>query len=249
MELIWDALPERFVSHGVSNGVLYFEDAILPWSGLVSVEFDSDSHGKTTPRYFDGVKYIDEQTRSENRGKITAYTFPDAVYRAGCKFFVFLTKLTDGTGVDHERLHIISNPIFTELTREHHTLSSQPEATLFEFIVSGSPVIYPYQYPGAAPFSYSFFDSRATPVSVWKSLKANLFGTRDLDANYEFLKYIDYHYADYKDITVISHVDGRFSVSGPDEYVWWIDDTTFAIDEAAIINNNGDSYTAKSTDV
>lgn len=161
-ELIWDALAERFVEFGVSNGVLYTPVAGVyttgvVWNGLVSVT-KSPSGAEPNRTYADNINYITRMSVEEFNATIECYTFPleflkfngvgktangMQVGQQSRPGFGFSWQSRKANALD-ENLGFIVNLAYGLMASPSEnadkTKTETPEDKVFSFAVSGTPV-------------------------------------------------------------------------------------------------------------
>lgn len=161
MQIVWDKSGERFLETGVDHGVLYLQEGTeykngVPWNGLTGVT-ESPSGADTNDLYADNIKYASLRA-AENFGcTIEAYTYPDefaecdgsAEVSKGITIgqqtrknfgFSYRTKLTDDTGLDSYKLHIVYGASASPSDRAYATTNDSPDAITFSWEINTTPV-------------------------------------------------------------------------------------------------------------
>lgn len=162
--LEWDKTGERRFETGVSNGVLYRQNAFgvyttgEAWNGLTAVT-ESPSGAEATPLYADNIKYLNLVSAEEFGCTIEAYTYPDsfaecdgsAVPTPGVVVgqqarkpfgFSYQTRVgNDIDGADHGyKLHLVYGALAAPSEKAYATINDSPEAITFSWEVTTNPV-------------------------------------------------------------------------------------------------------------
>lgn len=190
-KLLWDQVGERRYEDGIDRGVLYLTNNTgVSWNGLTSIE--EDMGGDTSePRYFDGIKYLDEPLTGDFIATLSAFTYPDeflefeGVIALGNGLFVdgqdskmfglsYRTKIgNDVYGYEHGyKIHLLYNLTVTPDTHNYETLSNSPKPQLFSWKITGVPKVA----SGNRATSHVIFDSRFLNTAMFASIEAVLYG-------------------------------------------------------------------------
>lgn len=228
--LVWSAVGERFYEGGVDRGVLYIDNAGVPWNGLISVE-ESPDGGDERAYYLDGMKYLHLTSREEYKATINAFYSPrefDACdgqvsVRQGLFTTQQLRKTfglsyrsrigNDINGPSHGyKIHIVYNALATPTPRTYATESSSPSASALKWGISTKPVAI----PDAMPSAHLIIDSTLAPSYVLSLLEDILYGN---DLNEPRLPPPSEIAALFEDDTVFTVTDlggGAFEIEGSD---------------------------------
>lgn len=189
--LVWDQVGERRYETGVDRGVLYTPDGAVPWNGLISV--DENVTREVKPYFIDGVKFLDHHVPGSYSGKITAFTYPDALAElTGSEEFApgvfvhdqrspklfnlsYRTKVgNDLEGVDYGyKIHILYNILAVPGDTSFSTLGESVEAQSFSWSISGTPA----QMFGIRPTSHISLDSRTIDPILLADLEEMIYGS------------------------------------------------------------------------
>lgn len=202
-KLVWDQTGEKTYETGVSNGVLYPQDATcaypkgVAWDGLINFT-ESPSGAEATPLYADNKKYLNLISAEDYGATIEAYQSPEefdecdgnkeiapGVYagQQNRKPFGFVCKTligndTDGTDYGY-KLHLVYNALAAPSEKAHSTTNESPEAITLSWELSTTPV----EVPGAKPTAYLTIDSTKTEKAKLDALEEILFGSKTKEAS------------------------------------------------------------------
>ena len=194
-KLVWDKTGDRLYETGVKNGVLYIPTAGVyskgvAWNGLTAVT-ESPSGAEATALYADDTKYLSLMSAEEFGATIEAYTYPDEF--AACdgsaeladgvmigqqkrSTFGLCYKTTIGNdteGNDHGyKLHIIYGAQAKPSERAYATINDSPEAIIFSWEITTTPV----NVTGAKPTASLVIDSTKADPSKLAALEDILYG-------------------------------------------------------------------------
>lgn len=191
-QLVWDSPGSRVYETGVSNGVLYVDDADgVAWNGLVAVT-ESPNGGQVTPYYVDGIRYLNRAGVEEFEGTIEAFTYPDefepcvgvssvnyglfAMHQRRRSFsMAYMTRV--GTDMDPRagyKVHVIYNAMIEPSQRANKSMSDAVDPLNFQWKI----VTKPPSMVGYKPTSHFVIDSRKTPKSLLNQVFDILFGSQ-----------------------------------------------------------------------
>lgn len=200
-KLVWDATGERLFETGVSQGVLYVQEAgVYPkgvvWNGLTAVT-ESPSGAEATPLYADDIKYLNLISAEEFGATIEAYMYPDefmqcdgsasiatGVYigQQTRKSFGLSYKTVVGNDVDINnhgyKLHIIYGALAAPSEKAYATINDSPEAITFSWEVKTTPV----NVTGHKPTASLVIDSTKVDAAKLAELEAILYGSAESEA-------------------------------------------------------------------
>jgi hypothetical protein len=192
----WGVSGTRFYEVGIDRGVLYVGDNPgVPWVGLINVE-QSQSGGKATSRYLDGVKISNRAAPEEFEAKIEAFTYPTEFEQCdgtsllenglrvsqqrrksfGMVYRSLVGNDTQGLGAAY-KIHILYNLRAEPSDRGYQTLSDQNEPTVFSWGVTGRGTIV----QGIRPSVHYTVDSRDVPTELLTQLEDILYGTDETE--------------------------------------------------------------------
>ena len=165
-KIVWDATGEREYNLGVSQCVLFPINAStgqhekgVAWNGLTGVDENPDG-ADINDIWADNIKYATFQTAENQKGTISAYTFPPEFYPSlgmiapedapGIAFtgqahkafsFVYRTEL--GTDVSENAgyiLHFVYNCKVQPSSKSHATKNENPDPEEMSWEYSATPV-------------------------------------------------------------------------------------------------------------
>lgn len=253
--LVWDNVGERFYEAGIDRGVLYIDDAGVPWSGLVSVD-ETSSGGEARPFYVDGVKYLNLAAKEEFEAAISAFYSP--VEFDQCDGVASLaTGLTAGQqrrkpfglsyrtrigndllGVDYGyKIHIIYNALVAPTTRNYASVSDSPDVPVLSWPVTTKPVVV----PGMARSSHLVIDSSKVSRASLDEIEKALYGTVSTAARLPTPAELVDIITTADVFTVTDLGAGEFRISGRSENVLMASPGIYQIihDTAVVLNTDG----------
>ena len=201
-KLVWDKTGERFYETGVDRGVLYPQavGGTYPkgyvWNGLTAVT-ESPSGAEAEPLYADNIKYLNLVSAEEFGANIEAYTYPDEF--AACDGSAEISegvvigqqnrkpfglsyrtiKGNDTDGQDHGyKLHLIYGALAAPSEKGYSTVNDSPDAILFSWDVTTTPV----DVPGFKPSASLTIDSTSVTPEVMKKIEDVLYGEAEGEA-------------------------------------------------------------------
>lgn len=200
-KILWDQSGERLFETGVSNGVLYPQDAngIYPlgvaWNGLVGVS-ENPSGAEASPLYADDTKYVNLISAEEFGATVEAYTYPDAFAECdgsaslatgvsvgqqtrktfGLAYRTAVGNDIDGTGHGY-KLHLIYGAIAAPSEKGYQTINDSPEAITLSWELSTTPV----EVTGKKPTASLVIDSTKADATILAALELILFGAPGVD--------------------------------------------------------------------
>lgn len=186
--LSWNQDVNKKYELGLDQGVLYLEDTVVPWNGLVDVT-QIPVNDSVSSYYFDGVKYFDKKQETIYQMNVTALTFPDEFLEViGHQplvpgFFLtsqekkkfglsYRTQIGDGLGY---KLHLVYNAIVKTTSIKHTTIKDVTDIQTQSFIVDTVPL----PYDGRNPSSYIVFDSTNADPEAFTFLEHILYGSEE----------------------------------------------------------------------
>lgn len=230
MRLTWDV---RSFEDELDRGSIYLQNGgVKPWNGLISVN-EKPVEVASRISHLDGVRVANERSEESFSATIEAFTYPDEVLHRRPFGLSYRTRINES-----HKIHLVYN-VLARMTERTY---AQDEATPFSFDISTRPV----PIPGAKPGAHLIVDiSKANSATIF-DLENVLYGYESGQARLplpaEVIELFDAHVL----ITVIDNGDGTFTVSGPDEVVRMLDDTTFMVDSPGIVYLDGSTYTVSS---
>lgn len=199
--LVWDKTGERIYETGVSQGVLYPQDAGgtyptgVAWNGLSSVS-ETPSGGEATTIWADNMKYLSLMSAEELGGSITAYMYPDewkecdgsaeiatgvSVSQQTRKTFGLCYRTVKGNDTEGEShgymLHLVYGAKASPSERQYQTISDSPEAIELSWEYTTTPV----NVTGHKPTSLLTIDSTLVDPTKLQALEDILYGSAEGD--------------------------------------------------------------------
>lgn len=200
-KLEWDKTSERLYETGVSQGVLYVQEAGaypkgVAWNGLTAVT-ESPSGAEATPLYADNIKYLNLMSAEEFGATIEAYTYPDEfaqcdgsasiaegvmIGQQARKTFGLSYKTLLGNDVESNdygyKLHLMYGGLAAPSEKAYATVNDSPEAITFSWGVTTTPVTV----PGYKPTATITIDSTKVDAGKLAALEAILYGSESEEA-------------------------------------------------------------------
>lgn len=195
-KLVWDETGKRLYETGVSQGALYLlssegkYDNGVAWNGLTAIT-ESPSGAEATALYADNIKYLNVMSAEEFGATIEAYTYPDEFMECDGS-----AELTDGVYVgqqvrktfglayktligsdtkntDHGyKLHLIYGALAAPSEKAYATVNDSPEAIIFSWEISTTPV----NVTGHKPTACVTIDSTKVTPEKLAALEKVLYG-------------------------------------------------------------------------
>lgn len=255
-KLNWTTLDANLYEAGVDRGVIY--PKVGPpksWIGLSSVkEVPTDS--VPIPYYVDGVKYSNRQTNGSFAITIEAYTYPSELedYDINLNFiplasrtaFSFCYRTLIGSaddGIDHGyKLHIVYNLITTTSNANWITSSNSPEANLFSWYGTTTPI----PISGGTASAHLVIDSTKAHAWSMAELEDILYGTSITEPYLLSPDQVIQHFENGTVVQITDNGDGTFTATGPDEWVHLTGESTFEISLETAVYIDEVSYTISS---
>lgn len=228
--IIWDEVGKRRYESGVDRGVLYVDNAGVPWNGLISVN-EAPTGGAAIPYYMDGEKYLVSGKPEEFEATIAAYYSPqqfdacDGSLQFGAPGIVasqqrrkpfglcYRTKIGSDTGGQDfgYTIHIIYNARAEPTQRNYRTLGD----TVDPLALSWSLTTKPVKLPGLRSAAHISIDSTAVDPQGLEAIENVLYGDADyaprLITPQEIIDIFQHPF----DFTVTANLDGTYTIAGP----------------------------------
>lgn len=253
--LVWDATGQRLYESGVDRGVLYIDNAGVPWNGLVTVD-ETPSGGEGRPFYIDGVKYLNLPAREEFEATVSAFYSP--VEFDQCEGMASLVvglsagqqrrkpfSLSYRTGLGNDlvgtdygyKIHIIYDALVAPTTRNYNSLNDNPEAPLLSWPITTKPV----EVPGLSRSSHIVIDSTMVTRAALEEIENALYGTGSSSASLPTPAQIVDILTTADEFRVTDLGDGLYRISGRNENVLEASPNIFNIihSTAVVLNADG----------
>lgn len=229
--LIWGEGRPTYNS-GVDRGVLYLDDRVLVWEGLVSVN-ESATGDLNTTLYFDASRRRVAQTIGGFQGSIEAFSYPpelapydsvddnkDGQQR---KPFGFSYRTRKGDGY---QIHILYNVMLAPSSQRLETERDSPSATNFTWDVSAIPEPMPWTRSN----SHLIVDSTLVRYpEALATLEEWLYGTDDSTPRLPSPDSIEKLFEGFTTLRIVYNGDGTWTATGPDDMIEMVDARTFQI--------------------
>lgn len=201
-KLKWDQTGEKLYETGVSNGVLYIQDAQgayskgVAWNGLTAVT-ESPSGAEPTALFADNIKYLNLMSNEEFAATVEAYMYPDefmecdgskevakGVYagQQARKTFGMCYKTILGNDAKGEeygyKLHFIYGALAAPSEKAYATVNDSPEAITFSWELSTTPV----EVPNGKPTACITIDSTKCDPTKLSALEDIIYGSAEQEA-------------------------------------------------------------------
>lgn len=199
-KLEWDQTGAKRYESGVSQGVLYPQDANgayplgVVWNGLTSVT-ESPDGAEPTDLWADNIKYASMRSAETFGGTIEAYTYPDefakcdgsAVLQAapGLKVgqqarspfgLCYRTEIGDDANPNRGYLlHLVYNATCSPSEKAYETINDSPDAITFSWEFDTTPIAIT-GHSELKPTSILTIDSTKTTSTGLAALEKALFG-------------------------------------------------------------------------
>lgn len=185
--LTWNDTIEKRYETGVRRGVFYPKSGLAEvWDGLVSV-VEGFVGGEQTPRYYDGVKYIDLQTSRNYKANLVTFSTPpsfgpclgDVSARPGFIItrqpktifdFSYQTLIGDDIGY---KIHLIYNASVVPGSKSYASLSDTPSAPTMDWTINAVPIFSEIHKPSA----HFIVDSTKVDPYVMVDFEGLLYGS------------------------------------------------------------------------
>lgn len=225
---------DRPYDAGVSQGVLYLPGQHgIPWDGLVAVD-EKIEDTVDTERYFDGIRYYLMQSSENWVSTVTGFTCPREFEDFNGLFgFSFRTK---------RALHVVYNCRARENARGYTTNGDPIDPTLFAWDISATPEVL----EGYSPMAHLVIFYEEAYGSVIAEIEDLLYGSETSDPSLPTMAGLIQVFVDASTLLIIDHGDGTWTANGPDEMVYALDATSFAINSPSVDYEDHETYTVSS---
>lgn len=190
--LVWDKAGQRLYEAGLDRGVLYKEDSSgVAWNGLTGIDENLDDIA-AEPRFFDGVKYIDEPAVGDYSATLSAFTYPDEFLeyegtvslgdglfvgdqrpkRFGLSYRTLVGNDIEGTEYGY-KIHILYNVTAVPAPATFETIGENTAPTNFSWQIDAVPELV----PGFRPTAHFILDSRFLPADILETIEDILYGS------------------------------------------------------------------------
>lgn len=216
MKVQWDQGPRPY-AQGVKMGVFYPDDSPgVAWNGLIAV----NEEGSPAPeaRYFDGVRYDNQNPSSPFAGTLSAYTYPDELEAyIGTKDF-FTAQPSRPFGLSYRtntEIHLVYGTMLAPAPRSYESVSEQSNPVAFQWAFT----TLPQKIPGGKPSSHIVILVDDVPPDVMTQLENALYGDDEDDPRLPGVDEIGEMYDFIATLLITDNGDGTWTADGPDELV------------------------------
>lgn len=196
-QLVWDQTGKRLYETGVSRGVLYLPngggvyDTGYAWNGLTTVT-EKPSGAAATAKYADNVKYLNLISIEEFLCSIEAYTYPEqwaqcdgsqsptpgvSIGQQPRATFGLSYRTEQGNDLEATaygyKLHLVYGALAAPTQKAFATINDTPDALLFAWEVTTTPI----DVPGYKPTATMVIDSTKVDADALATLEGFLYGT------------------------------------------------------------------------
>lgn len=247
--LVWGDPDKRFYETGVDRGVFYPQDGVgVPWNGLLAVS-EAPSGADIIDGHYDGEKYRQQRQRESFAAKIRAYTYPREFEeydgtRGGHtqqrrKLFNFSYRTKTGNGQNESYLiHLVYNAVVSPSAKNYASLGSVNDGVAFEWDLETVPEIFP---SGEISAHLIINPSIAYPWAM-TTFENLIYGSEDNDAHFPSIYEVIELFEDASIVRVTNHGDGTATIDGPDEAVYMISPTLWAITWPSVVQIDTNRY-------
>lgn len=187
----WNEPGTRKFETGVDRCVLYSLDGLpVAWNGVTQITEKTEG-ASVTPKYIDGVKFIETRVYGDFAATIEAFSAPrefgnhdgTAYDVQGIGFglqpvkpfhFSYRTLVGDDSSRDNTdyRIHVIFKAFAQPSDRDYATISSDISLTTFSWDIT----TIPSRVVGRRPTSHLIFDSRVLPPATMSFVEDHIYG-------------------------------------------------------------------------
>lgn len=231
--LRWESIPN--LEMGVDHVVLYSLGASgVVWNGVTTVHED-EVGGDLQTRYIDGAKSRARKTRGSFEGSIEAFTYPDILEQSRNQAFGFTYRVMKG---DAYKIHLVYNARFSpgKITSKQFAV----DLTTWDFSSKSVDV------PDAERSAHLIIDTELAYPETVAALEDILYGSNATDSSWPTPEEVLQVFEDHAIVRVTEHDDGTFTVEGPDDVVYMLDDTTFEIAWPSVVLIDANNYRIQS---
>lgn len=200
-KLVWDQSGKRLYETGVDHGVLYpiqtggVYSKGVAWNGLTAVT-ESPSGADVNDIYADNMKYLGLVGAEKFGATVEAYTYPDefaecdgsvelvkgaTIGQQNRKVFGMVYRTVIGNDVDGNehgyKLHLIYGATAAPSEKAYNTINEDPEAIIFSWELSTTPV----NVTGHKPTASLTIDSTKADPTKLAELEKILFGDTETE--------------------------------------------------------------------
>lgn len=241
--LEWGTVPPMYY-YGIDQGVLYLDDAVSPWGGLVLVEETTESE-MNSDHYFEGRRLHISVANGPFKARVGAYMFPEVfstyngyneqqIYR---RFgFSYRTQLAHS-----HQIHVVYGALIRKDSRVWVTDNQSPQPALFSWDIYADAV----DVPGARPSAHLVLES-PNGSNVLEQAEDILYGTSSSEPRLPDPSELIALYESASMLKIVNHQDGTWTATGPDDVVKILSDGLFEIEASTAYFLNSDLFVVNS---
>jgi hypothetical protein len=231
MKVQWDTGPRPY-AQGVKMGVLYPSDSPgVPWNGLIAV--NEEGSPAQEARYFDGVRYDNQNPSSPFSGTLAAYTYPDELEDyIGTKDF-FTAQPSRSFGLSYRtntEIHLVYGALLAPTARSYDSVSDSSDPASFQWPFT----TLPQKIPGGKPSSHIVILVDDVPSDVITQLEGALYGNDENDPWLPGVDDIGAMYDFVATMTITDNGDGTWTADGPDDLITFLPGGKFQINSPTL---------------
>lgn len=190
--LTWNDVGTNTFEAGIDRVVLYSTDGnAIAWNGVQKIT-EKVEGASITPRYIDGMKYVESRVYGDYSATIEALSYPrEFSAHDGTSFdfqgigfglqpikpftFSYRTLIgndTDRENTGHYKLHIVYKAYAEASEKSYETINSELSPISFSWDIS----TVPSRIIGKRPTAHLIIDSRYVSPGMLEYIEANLYG-------------------------------------------------------------------------
>lgn len=236
--LTWGDISSRQYQAGVDQGVFYNASGRgKAWNGLVSV-VESNEDESTNFIYLDGIKLTNRKRFGDFTAAIEAFAYPEELDANTQQPFGFSYRVFVG---DHYQIHLVYNANVSFEDRALESVSRDTSVSLVSMKVTTLKTIF----DGVYKIAHLVVDTYNEAAIA--ELESILYGSPEQEPYLPTPELLLELFESHAMIRVTDNFDGSFTISGPDDLVYWVDSTTFEVNSPGVIWLDSDIYSIKST--
>lgn len=190
-KLVWNQSSQIKYETGIDRGVFYPSDGPgVVWNSLISVDATYVG-GEQVSYHFDGIKYLDLVSSKNYQAEISALSIPPQAaasigYKSVVPGFILTRQPRARFGLCYRtligdfgyKIHIVYNVIVSTSTRQHATISDEPSAETFSWLIDAVPPLSKTYRPSA---HYILNSLKMNPDAL-AAIEGILYGDEEHDA-------------------------------------------------------------------
>lgn len=230
--LNWHLMGTRRYETGVDRGVLFLDDKVVAFPGLVSV-VENPTGGNSRAFYYDGEQYLQLLGKEQFAATVNAFFTPEEFdpydgilelargfsvtqqtrKRFGFSYRTLIGNDTEGTNYGY-KIHLVYNALAAPSDRSHRTINNSPSIDPLSWKLTTTPVVG-NGYSG----SHFVIDSRTLLPERLAEVEALIYGSETTDPSFPTVQQLITIFEKDATLMVIDNLDGTATISGPEEMV------------------------------